>query len=63
MGRLNSSLTSSSEEFLDPTMPEALDHVYSVALHFSLVKQAGSRLEPFLPGAPSIARNAIDGTR
>jgi hypothetical protein len=52
MGRLNSSFAPSSEEFLDPTMPEAPDHVYSVALHFSLVKQVDSRLKPFLPRAP-----------
>jgi hypothetical protein len=38
MGRLNSSFASSGEEFFDATMPEALDHAYSVARHYSLVK-------------------------
>jgi hypothetical protein len=36
---LNSSFAPGGEKLLDPTMPEALDHVYSVALHFSLVKR------------------------
>ena len=38
MRRQNSSLASGREESLDATMPEALDHAYSVALHFPLVK-------------------------
>jgi hypothetical protein len=39
MGRSNSSFAFGGEKLLDPTMPEALDHAYSVARHFSLVKQ------------------------
>jgi hypothetical protein len=39
MRRLNPSFAPGGEKLLDPTMPEALDHVYSVALHFSLVKR------------------------
>jgi len=33
MGRLNSCLASGPEEFLDPGVPKALDHVLSVAHH------------------------------
>jgi hypothetical protein len=39
MRRLDPSLASGSEEFLDTSMPEALDHVYSGARHASEVKQ------------------------
>jgi hypothetical protein len=39
MGWLNSSFTSGGEEALDAVMPEALDHAYSVALHYSGVKR------------------------
>lgn len=38
MGWLNSCLASGGEEFLDAGMPEALNHVYSVARHYSAVK-------------------------
>jgi hypothetical protein len=44
MGRLNPSFASGGEKLLDPTMPEALDHAYSVARHFSLVKQVNLAL-------------------
>jgi len=46
MGRLNSSFAPGGEKFLDSTMPEVLDHAYSVALHISLVKQVNLRLKP-----------------
>jgi len=46
MRGLNSSFASGSEELLDSTMPEALDHAYSVARRYSLVKHADLRLEP-----------------
>jgi hypothetical protein len=46
MSRLNSSFAPSSEEFLDPAMPEALDHAYSVARHISLVKQHRWQVSP-----------------
>ena len=39
MRRLNASFATGGEKLLDPLMPEALDHAYSVARHFSLVKQ------------------------
>jgi hypothetical protein len=51
VGRLNSSLASGSEELLDPTMPEALDHLYSVALHVSLVEQ--QRMSATIPALGS----------
>src|ERR1035441_3299232 len=38
MGRLNSRLASGGEESFDAGMPEALNHAYSVALHYSAVK-------------------------
>jgi hypothetical protein len=63
MGRLNSSFASGSEELFDPTMPEALDHAYSVALQFSLVKHidphshinrsASTSTTTFLRGTPA----------
>lgn len=54
MGRLNSSFASSSEKLLDSTVPEALDHAYSVARHFSHVKKDAlnaSRAEGAYPTA------------
>lgn len=39
MGRLNSSFASGQEESFDAGVPEALNHVYSVARHYSAVKR------------------------
>lgn len=51
---LNSRFASGGEELLDSAMPEALDHAYSVARHFSLVEQAAAA-PAGVPGAPSFA--------
>jgi hypothetical protein len=39
MGGLNSCLASGQEESFDAMMPEALDHMYGVALHYPAVKR------------------------
>ena len=39
VGRLNSSFASGREESFDAGVPEALNHVYSVARHYSAVKR------------------------
>ena len=63
MGWLYSSFASGSEESLDAVMPEALDHSYSVALHYSGVKRLPINrvMEPLEPAAQGDEDFAVTG--